>query len=286
MAHYGRLREYRFSDDVDDIRGASLYGVDDEKLGKIDDVIFDHASGTIQYAVVDSGGWFSSKKFLVSADRIRPYEKDDSDFYTDMTKQQIEALPRYDEDRFSKDDRENERDWSDYDERYRKSLETDGGVLHREASTHTITPEPSEMPAAGEALPDEEAYQPDRVAGVFTDTAPNPNKTRLRPGGIAARAEDSAAPGAFVATDKPTGLEEDALDRSARRPVGTAGSTDPLTSNTVRSQRDHLTDPEQVYNSEDMRHRRLAAFENHLRRNRVDITSSCRSCDTKEDKVA
>ena len=26
MAHYGPLRNYRFSDDVDDIRGASLYG--------------------------------------------------------------------------------------------------------------------------------------------------------------------------------------------------------------------------------------------------------------------
>jgi len=102
MAHYGRLRDYRFSGDVDDIRGSSLYGVDDEKLGKIDDVIFDHSTATIQYAVVDSGGWLSSKKFLVSADRIRPDTKHEDDFYADMTKQQIEALPRYDEDKFNK----------------------------------------------------------------------------------------------------------------------------------------------------------------------------------------
>jgi hypothetical protein len=61
MAHYGLLREYRFSDDVDDIRGATL-GVSNEKLGKIDDVIFDHASGTIQYAVVDSGGTTKEKR--------------------------------------------------------------------------------------------------------------------------------------------------------------------------------------------------------------------------------
>jgi uncharacterized protein YrrD len=48
MAHYGTLRDHRFDDDVDDIRGASLYGMDDEKLGKIDDVIFDHGSGAIR----------------------------------------------------------------------------------------------------------------------------------------------------------------------------------------------------------------------------------------------
>ena len=131
MAHYGRLRDYRFSGDVDDIRGSSLYGVDDEKLGKIDDVIFDHSTGTIQYAVVDSGGWLSSKKFLVSADRIRPDTKHEDDFYADMTKQQIEALPRYDEDKFNKAGEEGDREWSNYDERYRKSLETTGDVLHR-----------------------------------------------------------------------------------------------------------------------------------------------------------
>ena len=65
MAHYGMLRDYRFSEDVDDVRGATIYGLEDEKIGKIDDVIFDHSSGQIRYAVVDSGGWLKSKKFLV-----------------------------------------------------------------------------------------------------------------------------------------------------------------------------------------------------------------------------
>ena len=72
-AHIGMLRDYRFTEDVDDIRGSALYGIDDDKLGKIDDVIFDHNTGTIEYAVVDTGGWLSSKKFLVPADRIYPY---------------------------------------------------------------------------------------------------------------------------------------------------------------------------------------------------------------------
>ena len=55
MAHYGTLRDYRFADkDVDDIRGSNIYGVDDEKLGDIDDVIFDHATGDIRCG---NAGW-------------------------------------------------------------------------------------------------------------------------------------------------------------------------------------------------------------------------------------
>jgi hypothetical protein len=261
MAHYGMLRDYRFSNDVDDIRGASLYGIDDEKLGKIDDVIFDHSSGTIRYAVVDSGGWLSSKKFLVSADRIRPDARHEDDFHADMTKKQIEALPRYDEDSDKNDSDQHDRDWSDYDERYRKSLETTGDVMHREGSTHTITPDPSQMPATGEALPNEDSLAPERVAAVFNDPTPNSNRARMRPSGIAARAEDGAIAGQSVPEEMPTRLEEAAMDR---RPVTGA--------------------MEQTYGVKS--NRRLSDFENHLRHNRVDITSSCRSCDVKKDKVA
>jgi sporulation protein YlmC with PRC-barrel domain len=48
MAHYGLLHDYRFEDiaTAEDIRGTKVYGRNDEKLGTIDDVIFDHATGT------------------------------------------------------------------------------------------------------------------------------------------------------------------------------------------------------------------------------------------------
>ena len=68
MAHYGTLRDYRFTDideATDDIRGSKVYGFNDEKLGKIDDVIFDHATGQIRYVVIDTGGGCPSKKFIV-----------------------------------------------------------------------------------------------------------------------------------------------------------------------------------------------------------------------------
>ncbi|PYV73062.1 MAG: hypothetical protein DMG97_12115, partial [Acidobacteria bacterium] len=67
MAHYGLLRNYKFDNTTarDDIRGTKIYGRNDEKLGTIDDVIFDHSTGEIRYVVVDAGSWFSSKKFLI-----------------------------------------------------------------------------------------------------------------------------------------------------------------------------------------------------------------------------
>lgn len=253
MAHYGLLRDYRFSDDVDDIRGATLYGADNEKIGKIDDVIFDHASGTIQYAIVDAGGWLSTKKFLVPANRIRPSGKDEDekDFATDMTKDQIKSLPEYDEKTVN-----NDKDWDNYQSRYRETLES-GPVMHKEGSTHIITPEPAEMPATGRGsgLANDSAYEPERLAGKFPDAEPSSSKIRLRPSGIAGRAEDTSAPGASSQPDIPTHLEEEGLNRRQPTSVGTQRG-------------------------------RWNSFEDHLRRNRVDITASCRTCGTAKDQVA
>ena len=86
MAHYGILGNTVISDTAEDIRGSHLYGTNDEKLGKIDDVIFDHFSGDVRYVVVDTGGWLSSKKFLVPADRLRASSKHEDDFEVNLTK--------------------------------------------------------------------------------------------------------------------------------------------------------------------------------------------------------
>jgi sporulation protein YlmC with PRC-barrel domain len=241
MAHYGMLREYRFSGDVDDIRGAKLYGTNDDKLGKIDDVIFDHATGTIQYLVVDTGGWLSTKKFLVPADRIYPHGKDEKDFAIDATKQQIEALPPYDEKAFTSG-----ADWSEQDKKYRQPWTTSGSVLHKDGSTHTITPEASEMPAGTGSGVDDSAYTPDRLAGKFPPAEADPSKLRMRPAGAAAKAEDERFPGTSVPAEKPTLAAEEAEDRAAGRPM--------------QAQRDHLTDPENVYAAERARHGRFTAF--------------------------
>src|SRR5581483_11339682 len=142
MAHYGTLREYRFSDTdaaKDDIRGSNLYGRDDEKLGKIVDVIFDHASGNIRYVVVDTGGWLHSKKFIVPPDRLRSSEKHEDDFQVDLSKQEIEGFPPYDENSVHDEEK-----WADYEGKYRSKWET-GPVMHRAETDRNITPTTAQM---------------------------------------------------------------------------------------------------------------------------------------------
>ncbi len=121
MPHLGTLREYKFKGDADDIRGAKVHGPDNEVLGDIDDVIFNHDTGEIRYAVIDTGGWLSSKKFLVPADRIQEFKIDSNEFYVDLTKEQIRMFPKYNESLH-----ENPEQWRDYEDRYRDTWTTEG----------------------------------------------------------------------------------------------------------------------------------------------------------------
>ena len=148
MSHYGLLREYRFEDlnTEDDIRGAAVYGRNDEKLGKIDDVIFDHSTGYIKYVVVDSGGWFSSRKFLVPPSQLRNSAEHDGDFAVNADKQQIETFPAYNESDLHSDEQ-----WKDYEEKFDRAWES-GPVQHRRGSDRDITPTPDEMPAQSRSI--------------------------------------------------------------------------------------------------------------------------------------
>jgi len=140
MAHYGTLRDYRFTNAAEDIRGSKLYGLKDEKLGKIDDVIFDHFTGLISYVVVDTGGWLSTKTFIVPAGRLRTSTEHKDDFVVDLTKAQVEAFPPYNE-----ADLESEQRWVDYEGRYRSKWEADP-VMHRTGTDRNITPTTQQMP--------------------------------------------------------------------------------------------------------------------------------------------
>ena len=142
MAHYGLLRDYRFDDlnTEDDIRGSTVYGRNDERLGKIDDAIFDHSTGAIRYVVVDTGGWFSHKKFLVPPHRLHSSAEREDDFAVNLDKAQIESLPRYKE-----SDLDSADEWKDYEKRYDAAWHS-GPVQHRKGSDHEVTPTPDEMP--------------------------------------------------------------------------------------------------------------------------------------------
>jgi sporulation protein YlmC with PRC-barrel domain len=198
MAHYGTLRDFRFSNDADDIRGAALYGSNDEKLGKIEDVIFDHESGRIKYAVVDTGGWLQSRRFMLPADRIEMRGDKDDEYRVNISKQQIETFPAYDETHLR-----DERKWKDYEEEYlNASGWTEAGVLHQQDTTRIITPDPETVsPGAphirgGDQVEGLDPNQlPRQAAGPMNTSATawgqTPENTRLRETGVERPREDS-----------------------------------------------------------------------------------------------
>ena len=148
MSHYGLLRGYRFEDlgATDDIRGWNVYGRNDEKLGKIDDVIFDHKTGVVRYVVVDAGGWFSRKKFLVPSHRLHTSDNHQNDLAVNLDKQQIESLPEYKE-----SDLESREKWNQFESRHDAAWHA-GPVQHREGSDHDVTPTPEEFAPEPESL--------------------------------------------------------------------------------------------------------------------------------------
>jgi sporulation protein YlmC with PRC-barrel domain len=157
MSHYGTLKETRFADASEDIRGSHLYGLNDEKLGKIDDVIFDHSTGVIRYVVVDTGGWLTTKEFLVPADGLRASAKHADDFEVSLTKNQIESFPPYDESVLDSD-----RKWADYEGRYRSKWVADP-VMHRAETDRNITPTTQQTlgsSASKQAAAEEHGYAP------------------------------------------------------------------------------------------------------------------------------
>jgi sporulation protein YlmC with PRC-barrel domain len=146
MARYGTLGDYRFSNTdeaASDIRGAKIYGPGDEKLGEIDDVIFDEGTGAVVFVVVDTGGWLSSKKFVVPPDAIRPSVQHEDDFLVGLTKSQIESFPPYDKETLTTEEK-----WADYEKWYRAKW-VENPVMHREATDRNVTPTTKQQVGAG-----------------------------------------------------------------------------------------------------------------------------------------
>ena len=83
-------------DDYYDPTGKSAYGVNEDKIGKIEGALVESNTGRIRYLIVDAGGWFSSKEVLVPAGLARIVG--DDVFFDSLTKAQVEAMEEYDHD--------------------------------------------------------------------------------------------------------------------------------------------------------------------------------------------
>ena len=83
-------------DDYYDPTHKTAYGLNEEKIGKIEGALVEDTTGRIRYLIVDAGGWFSSKEVLVPAGLARIVG--DDVFFDSLTKSQVEAMEVYDHD--------------------------------------------------------------------------------------------------------------------------------------------------------------------------------------------
>jgi hypothetical protein len=97
-----RLR-YLDADDVDDTvvdyDGLSVIGPDEERIGEVDGFIVDAEAGRLHYMVVDSGGWFSSRRLLVPVGHAR-LGSDSRALRLDVPRAALSRYPEFHEDRF------------------------------------------------------------------------------------------------------------------------------------------------------------------------------------------
>lgn len=100
--HTARLR-YLDADDVDDalvdFDGLDVYAVDGDKVGDVDGFIVDSTASRVKYVVVDSGGWFTSRRFLLPIGHAA-FAPDKKSLQTDVTRDALGRLPSFEHDRF------------------------------------------------------------------------------------------------------------------------------------------------------------------------------------------
>lgn len=114
MAHYGSLTQHRFATEADDVRGSPVYDADHQKLGEIEDIIFDHSTGVIHYAVIATAEPLPATRLLLPARHIRSYPPVPDAFSIDITRRQAASLPAYQPTLLN-----SEADWTAYEQQYK-----------------------------------------------------------------------------------------------------------------------------------------------------------------------
>jgi hypothetical protein len=89
------------TDQTLDIDGMNVRNDAGDDLGKVDGFIVDAGSGRTYYIVVDAGGWFKSKQFLLPIGEVRLDDDRDS-LVVNLTKDQVNRFPGFDNDAFDK----------------------------------------------------------------------------------------------------------------------------------------------------------------------------------------
>ena len=99
MDHPRPWMRYVAADDLDDdaldFDGLEVDGVSGEKLGEVDGFVIDVNSGRPYYVVVDAGGWFRSKEFLLPIGHAR-LDREREVLVADLTRDRVDKFPGFD----------------------------------------------------------------------------------------------------------------------------------------------------------------------------------------------
>jgi len=119
MQHSSRLR-YADADEIGsevvDFDGLKVRTPDGDKLGEVDGFIVDPDTQRAYYVVVDSGGWFRSRQFLVPIGHAQMDDDGDA-LVLDVTRETITEYPEFDRDSFERFDEDDLRRYhAQYDE--------------------------------------------------------------------------------------------------------------------------------------------------------------------------
>lgn len=94
------LDAHDVDDGVVDFDGLNITGHDGGKLGTVDGFIVDLASGRVLYIVIDSGGWFRSRRFLAPIGHA-VIDQSRRALSLDISRDTLHGYPEFEEGRFS-----------------------------------------------------------------------------------------------------------------------------------------------------------------------------------------
>ncbi|HZP22009.1 MAG TPA: PRC-barrel domain-containing protein [Terriglobales bacterium] len=114
--------------DLNDLRGTSVYGPNDEKLGSVDDALVDDSSGDLRYLVMDAG-WLKSRRFILPAEQVYAFG-DGADLYANLRQRDVESLPEFRDETLASDAA-----FANYESEYRSGWRYDAEPSRMQAST-------------------------------------------------------------------------------------------------------------------------------------------------------
>ena len=88
-------------DDTVDFDGLKVRNAQMETLGSVEGFIVDSQTARPYYVVVDSGGWFKSRHYLLPVGHARMDDDNDA-LVVDLAKDRIDRFPGFDRDKFEK----------------------------------------------------------------------------------------------------------------------------------------------------------------------------------------